>query len=280
MPKIVLATCVEQPQLTLSDQALADALSGLGVEVAAAPWNGAGAEFSDADLVVIRSTWDYHRTPDLFLEWVSRLDPARLVNSPALIRWNIDKTYLTRLEGVRRPPTAIATPSPASIREAMSTLGLSRAVVKPLISASGEGLTIADLSDANSLEAAAAGIASGGLVQPLIEEIRTVGEMSLIFIDGAFTHAVVKKPKSGAILVQAEHGGTTALVEPSSEIRREAERILALLPEQPLFARIDGLALDGGLMLMEVELIEPELFFQFSAAAADRFAAALTRRLD
>jgi hypothetical protein len=118
-----------------------------------------------------------------------------------------------------------------------------------------------------------------GLVQALAPEIETAGETSFTFIDGEFTHAVTKTPKSGDIRCQAEFGGTSKLAEPPAWALVQAARILNMFAEMPLYARIDVIMLDGRLQLMEVELIEPELFFTYCPEAAARLAAALIKHL-
>jgi glutathione synthase/RimK-type ligase-like ATP-grasp enzyme len=117
------------------------------------------------------------------------------------------------------------------------------------------------------------------LIQPFIEEIRTRGEWSLVFVDGDLTHAVLKRPAEGDFRVQPRLGGSvTAAVAPAS-VQTTARAALAALPAAPLYARIDGVETAGGALVMEVEVNEPGLFFAHAPAAAERFAEALWRRL-
>ena len=120
------------------------------------------------------------------------------------------------------------------------------------------------------------------LIQPLVDEIERDGEWSLIFFDGRFSHAVIKRPRSGDFRVQKEHGGTVEPIVPSASIIADAARAIAAASaagETPLYARVDGCVVDGTLMLMELELLEPELFLRTDAAAGDRLASALLARL-
>ncbi|MEZ5919835.1 MAG: hypothetical protein R3C60_00635 [Parvularculaceae bacterium] len=281
MKRIALATHAAAPSLTPSDALLRTALEAYGVAVEALPWDGPLTAFDGADLVVVRSTWNYHRSPAAFLDWIDRVGSSRIVNSRTILNWNINKRYLEQLaaSGVRTPTAAFIEGGARQIAAAMDRLGLERAVVKPQISASSEGLFLVDRSDAEGIDNAARRIGRGVIVQEVIGEIAESGELSLIFIDGEYTHCVLKKPKAGEFRVQAEFGGSAVGYEPPAELVADARRVLEMVPDAPLYARIDGLALDGGLVLMEVELIEPELFFQFSEVAADRFAASLVRRL-
>lgn len=288
MLKVILATSLKEPGLQPSDRLFADALRARGVDVAPAPWNGPFAPFAEADAVVARSTWDYPFHPGAFARFIDRLgrEARRAFNAPALMAWNLDKAYLLALagSGVSLPPTALADPEPGAIAAAMDGLGLKTAVVKRRVSGGAIGLSLVRRDDPAGLDAAAQALEGPGLVQALIPEIATVGETSLIYFAGRFSHAVEKRPKPGSILVQIAHGGSAeATVAPPAAIEA-GRRILDLLPAPALYARVDvvlkdGARLDAGLTLMEVEVIEPELFLTLAPDAADRFADALLAEL-
>ncbi|HSE04214.1 MAG TPA: hypothetical protein VLK35_08710, partial [Methylomirabilota bacterium] len=238
------------------------------------------------DAVVLRSNWDYHFDPDGFLAWLDRLERARarIWNPPALVRWNLTKRYLLDLAraGVPAVPTVILEGSGGpSLLAVMAARGWDRVVMKPLISASAHETRL--VTRATQDEAVAALAAGSGrrpvLIQPFVEEIRTRGEWSLIFIDGALTHAVLKRPAAGEFRVQPRLGGTAEASTPPGGAEGPARAALAALPLAPLYARIDGIETAGGFLIMEVEVNEPGLFFPFAPAAADRFAEALLRRL-
>ncbi|MEZ5897389.1 MAG: hypothetical protein R3C51_13425 [Parvularculaceae bacterium] len=281
-PEIVFATCLAQPDFQPGDRRVAGELERLGARVRPAPWNDGFDPFFRADMVVVRSTWDYWDHAAAFARWLAALDgPACVVNSPSLMRWNLDKRYLLALaaKGAPIPPTLAVENDAGAIMAALDALGLSRAVVKPVIGATASGLSIVERGETAGIERAAAGLAGPGLVQAVIPEIRG-GETSFVFIEGEFSHAVLKIPADGDIRCQVEHGGRTVNCLPSATAVDQAREILEMLPERPLYARIDAIVLDDRLIVMEVEAIEPELFFIHAPAAADRFAAALMRRLD
>ncbi|MEZ5929705.1 MAG: hypothetical protein R3C55_14650 [Parvularculaceae bacterium] len=284
MKSIVLATCNRLPELQPGDDLLAAELAARGAQVSSAPWNGPFTPFETADLIVVRTTWDYDEQPAAFTEWLGRLAvvSGRVANAPTLMRWNLRKTYLIELaeKGASLAPTRLVSPEAASIAAGMAALGLDEAVVKPVFGAGARGLSIVRKSEPATIERAAQELRHEGLLQPLIPEIRTRGETSLVFIRGAFSHAVVKRAKPGSILVQSEYGGTVAPVAPPAWALEEARRTLSLLPEAPDYARIDVVILDERLLLMEVELIEPELFLQHEEAAPRRFADALMKKLE
>ena len=281
MTKIVFATCRAKPDLQNSDVPLAEAFGARGYAVGAAPWNGPRAPFAAAAAVLIRSTWDYQDAPDDFSSWLASLPEGRVFNDPALMRPNMSKRYLLDLarRGAPLPPTLYVEPDADAITAAMDALGLETAVVKPEYRATASGLSLVRRGDKAGLAAAAAKMAMPGLVQAPVQEISKAGETSFVFIAGGFTHAVTKRPKAGEIRCQAEYGGAAEPAEPPDWAVAEAARILAMVTGEPLYARVDAVVLDGAMRLMEVELIEPELFFTYSPVAAARLADALLERL-
>ena len=197
------------------------------------------------------------------------------------MQWNLSKRYLLSLAdlGAPLPPTRTVAPDSTSIAAMMDEMDLATAVVKPEFGATSSGLSVVEIGDVAGLNAAAASLAMPGIMQPLLTEISIRGETSFVFIDGAFTHAVTKRPKTGEIRCQKEFGGVSEQVNPPDWAVAEAHRILKMAPGDPVYARVDAIILDDTLQLMELELIEPELFFTYSHEAADRFAAALMKRL-
>ncbi|MEM7417994.1 MAG: hypothetical protein AAF389_21070 [Gemmatimonadota bacterium] len=258
-------------------QLLMDSLRGRGVEAAESRWDTHDPRPGTS--VVIRHTWDYHkRLPD-FTVWLDRLEDAgtRVFNSVPLIRWNAEKGYLVDLaqRGVRTPTTLFyesrdVVPDGA---ELSARLGTDRAVIKPTVSATSWHTRLVSLDDRRAvLEAvdAAAG-ASRAMVQAFVPEIGG-GEWSLVYFGGVFSHAVLKRPVSGEFRVQSDFGGSVELGEPPAAALDIAERCLAAAPESPTFARVDGVETDDGFLLMELELIEPDLFFRLHAPASARLA--------
>lgn len=274
MTKIVIATCLKTPGLTPGDAVLAKALTARGAEVLAAPWNGPFAPFAAADAVLIRSTWDYFDVAGAFADWIEALRslPA-VVNRPDVLRWNMTKDYLFELaeKGAPVPPLARADPDPDAIAAALDALGLGAGIVKPICGGSASGLARVSRDDRDSLARAAAGLNGPAFVQPFLPEIETAGETSFIFFGGAFSHAVVKRPKPGDIRVQEEHGGLTSAVAPPAAAIAAAARILSLCPPETAYARVDMVISEDRMALMEVELVEPELFFPYCPEGAERF---------
>ena len=281
---VCLVTCLRWPEVSASDLLLQRALEERGVRVTARPWNAPGASFDGFDAVVLRSNWDYHFHLDAFAAWLARWErvDARIWNPPALVRWNLTKQYLIDLAaaGVDVVPTlrlSAATDLPALL----ATRGWTHAVVKPLVSASAHDTM---LVEPGGVTAAVDALAEGrvrqpAIVQPFVEEIRTRGEWSLIFVEGDLTHAVLKSPAAGDFRVQAAFGGVAAAAPAPERAVATAHRVLSLLPAPALYARIDGVETRDGFLLMEVEVNEPGLFLSLGPGAAERLAEAVIRRV-
>jgi glutathione synthase/RimK-type ligase-like ATP-grasp enzyme len=286
-PSIALVTYEPLPALTDDDRLFASALEVRGTHVVPVVWSDERVEWGSFDAVVVRSCWDYFLRAGEFFAWLARLERERAVvfNDVRTLRWNADKTYLRDLErlGVPVVPTHwMASGAVESLRDIRRRTGWSELVVKPSISGSAHETWRASPGDEHADDARLGAMtASGGvLVQPLVDVIADEGEWSIVFIGGEYSHAVLKRPRSGDFRVQIEHGGSVERTDPSSELVAQARAALLAAPTTPtLYARVDGCVVDDELLLMELELIEPVLFLGTSAGAADRLADAVLARL-
>ena len=258
------------------------ALARLGVAVTPAVWNDESVQWDRFDAVVVRSCWDYHYRPAQFVGWVSRVDSlgTPLVNPAAVLRWNAEKTYLRDLAaaGVRTVPTRwIERGDADSLEAVLEEQGWRSAVVKPAVSASAHNTWRVDAASIAEVTPRFRALVAQGrvMVQPFLEAVHDEGEWSLVFLGGTFSHAVLKRPRSGDFRVQAEHGGTAEPILPAAHIIASAQVALAAAPRPCAYARVDGCIIDGELVLMELEALEPSLFLENSAHAGERFAAAI-----
>jgi glutathione synthase/RimK-type ligase-like ATP-grasp enzyme len=233
--------------------------------------------------VLLRSVWDYHTRYVEFAEWLGLLDKAEVpvFNDSDLVRWNADKSYLLELRerGVAIVPTQIA--AGPCLREVIAGLTGQEIVVKPTVGANALQ-TIRGIAGSDELSRAMDDLPDAVyLVQPFLPEIQSEGEWSLLFIDGEFSHAVLKRPADGDYRVQLVLGGTSALTEAPSVVREAAAAALAAVDTRraPLYARVDGVVTGGRFLLMELELIEPYLYLLDFPAADDKLATALAARL-
>ncbi len=286
MPEpIVLVTCAAWPDLSVSDQCLAEALETRGRRVEVAPWNGPFQPFAQAAAIVLRATWDYHTALDPYRDWLASLDPARTFNPPALVRWNLEKTYLLDLaaRGAMLPRSMVVPADTAAVADALGTMGVTDAVLKPTISgisASGFGVErVTPGGETTAIDRMRATKAVDRLlVQEFVPEI-SGGELAGVFFDGHFSHGLRRVPAPHDFRVNAQYGGRLEPATLSDETVRQMAGVLALLPVVPLYARIDGVLRTGRLLLMEVEVNEPGLGLHLAPGAAERFADALLARL-
>lgn len=283
--RVVFATCDHQPLIARDDQPLADALTALGVEVVPIPWTEIDPyAVVDSPPIVLRSTWDYHRMPTLFLAWLDSLaDSGRAtMNPPHIARGNVDKIYLQELEsaGIAIPKTRwLDRVDHETIDRAMSEEGWDRAILKPRIAATAYGTFLISKGSAIPDDDLAPARASGALLQEVVLEIVERGETSIVYAGGAFSHAVVKRAKDGEFRVQQDFGGRVQAASPSASLLSFAASVMSLVPDTCLYARVDVVDSGRGPLLMELELIEPELYFLHVPDAAARMAALIASRL-
>ena len=254
----------------------AKALAGAGAEVEAIAWTDVG-EVSAYDLVLPLVAWGYHVDYQRWLALLDRAEAERwpMINPPELLRWNGDKAYLAELaeRGVSTVPTlAVEACCDADLEEARRRFDSDWLVIKPPVSASAMGAHRLGPND----DLPADSHRRPMIVQPLIEEIATTGEFSLMLFDGEFSHAVVKRPKSGDFRVQEYHGGVTLAAEPPEGTIELARAALAAAPAAATYARVDVVrADDGDWQIMELELIEPSLFLDHAPDGGAAFVAAV-----
>jgi glutathione synthase/RimK-type ligase-like ATP-grasp enzyme len=276
---VVLATTADLPDITPSDQLYAEALRRRRCDVVGAPWNGPRSAFDGASAVVIRSTWGYYRAAEAFRDWAEAMAAAtRLFNPINLVRWNLSKDYVGKLAaaGVRVPGTRIVPRQTAGIEQVFDETGWQSAVVKP--TTGGGGYSVELLARGTVGEAMARLAGDNVLVQEFLPEIAD-GELSMVYFDGVFSHAIRKRPPKGEFRVNSRFGATRAVETPPRAVTEQGAAALRVLPEMPLYARVDGVVRDGALIVLEVEVLEPALFMEFDPPSAERFAEATMKRL-
>jgi glutathione synthase/RimK-type ligase-like ATP-grasp enzyme len=277
--RVALVTCQALPDLSDDDQHALPALTARGITGEPVVWNDPTVRWSAYDLVVIRSAWDYYHQPAAFAAWIDRLDLAGvpLWNTPRIVRANLDKRYLASLAdaGVPIVPTVYVENAATDLPALFEAHGWSEAVIKPVISAAAHRTHRLNAHDQDLFDTVAAH--GPVMLQPYLPEIETAGEWSIIYLGGAYSHAVRKVPRAGDFRVQPQHGGQTRRETPPEHVVTAADRLLAGLPDPVLYARVDGVerGTDGPFQLMELELIEPRLFFEYAHDACERFADAI-----
>ncbi len=285
-----MSTCaflsIENPKGWFIDDALAEpALAELGWRVETLAWKQS-ADWDAYDLVIVRSPWDYHQSPLAFYGVLDTIEGsrARLEKPLALMRWNSDKRYLLDLQdrGARLVPTLPGVSlDPADLLEQIDTLGGDEFIVKPRTGANADQIhrLRRKCLAADSIAPAADLGAQPFLIQPFVPAITTEGEYAVIFFSGEYSHCVLKKPGRGDFRVQEEHGGSaTGVSAPPASLIEAAQTALATLDTVPLYARVDLVRMGpDDFALMELELIEPALYFRQCSEAPGRFARAVNK---
>jgi glutathione synthase/RimK-type ligase-like ATP-grasp enzyme len=284
--RVALVTCESLAGLHEDDRLLVPALTDLGIASVPAVWSDPNIAWASFDALIVRSPWDYFERATEFRAWLDArtAEGVRMCNAPETIDWNFDKGYLQQLAGAGVavvPTICVAANDKADIAALARARGWDDIVVKPTI---GGGAYRTHRFRLDELPRYATDMARtledrGVLVQPFLPEIQSAGELSLLFFDGVFSHAVCKRPKAGDYRVQYQFGGSTEDVPVSAELVAQARVCVEHAPAPPVYARVDGVVKEGRFLLMELEVFEPLLFLSRHPEAPARFARAIEKRL-
>ena len=263
------------------DHLLVQPLLNLDWEVDFVSWRSTNTNWNDYLTIIIRSPWDYQDDPAAFLQVLTDIEQsdARLVNSLDTVKWNINKRYLKELEqkGVEIVPTHwVESFDFNAVLGYFSLFKTKQIVIKPTISANAEN-TFWLKQDTFNLEKKQLKKSLEGrqlMIQPFIPAVVEEGEYSVFYFSGAFSHCILKTPKEGDFRVQEEYGSTLSKVQPSEALLSASEKALNAIPEKVLYARIDLVEFKKSFKVMELELIEPSLYFNLDEKSPIRFAVA------
>ena len=271
----------------LEDRLVLEALEMKGLSVTRRSWDDPTFDWSSASAVLFRTTWDYFERYDAFSNWLDRIsDLTLLINSKALIYWNIDKHYLKDLErkGVNIPPTVIIeqgeTVSLQSVCEQFPSE--KDFVLKPCISGGAYHTYRFNSKEIPEYEAQFASLVAqeAMMLQVFQHKIVEQGELSLMLFGNVCSHGVRKVAKPGDFRVQDDFGGSVHGHTPTQQEIDFALQAVAACPEYPLYARVDIFEDNlGEIALAELELIEPELWFRRNEEAAQLLATAVVNKL-
>lgn len=271
--RISIATCLNIPEPDEDQLPLLDALADRGVDVSLDAWDDPASQerLEGADMVLLRSTWNYYLDPAGFQAWADKMG-HRLMNPPTVVRGNLHKAYLQALteRGVGVIPTRwVSQGEPADLEAIAAEEGWGAVVVKPSISAGSwstkvyrDGVTdeaqrfLAEMSAQRDM-----------MVQRYMPSVAAGLEKCLCWFDGGFSHAVAKQPR------YAGQDESVAPVPISPQELEFARRIIEPLAPELLYGRVDLIPDDDGtILLSELELIEPSLFLLHGEGVLDRFA--------
>lgn len=271
---VAIATCAAWPDPGPGLLPLIEALTARGFDVTCLPWQSVDEQaFLTARVILPLCAWDYAAAPRAFRDWIARIAAGggRFANAPDLMLWNMEKSYLLDLAacGVPVPRThVIADPSAGTVAARMREEGWGRAVLKPAIGQSGNGVTLLELARIGNWPQMPPG---AHVLQEFQADIGETGETTLTFFGGAFSHAVLRRPAAGEWRANSQYGVALERIRPDKAVIEVARRALAALPTPPAYVRVDGIARPGREFLVtEIELIEPALFLHLCPGKAER----------
>jgi glutathione synthase/RimK-type ligase-like ATP-grasp enzyme len=269
--RIAYVSCVELPEADIDEKPLVDGLNRAGHDAVVAAWDDPDVDWAGFDVAVVRATWNYVHELDAFGAWIDRVDGLTTLMNPAgTMKWNLHKGYLKDLEagGVPVVPTAFFGVGESVDVVAMAQdRGWKRIVIKPTVGAGSYGTRAFDVDggEGESAQSFFDSMIDGHemMVQEFMDSVETVGETSLVVIDGQLTHAIEKRPRFD------DQEESVLLRETiSDEMRAIVDRVISASGKEYLFARVDVMpGNDGLLLLSELEMLEPSLFFPFCSDA-------------
>jgi glutathione synthase/RimK-type ligase-like ATP-grasp enzyme len=251
------------------DALLVNALGKLGLKVIRLAWSDPDFDWASTKAIVFRTTWDYCNDFPKFSDWLNKVSKVTtLINSEALIRWNIDKHYLQDLQnkGVHIAETLFIAPHTTKRLEELHTqMGWTETVLKPCVSGGARHTYRLNANNIASHEAVFKALIAeeAMMLQPFQHHIVSEGEISMMVFNGEFTHAILKKAKVGDFRVQDDFGGSVADYSPTNAQIEFAINTVNACSELPIYARVDIFKdNEGNIALAELEIIEPELWLR------------------
>jgi glutathione synthase/RimK-type ligase-like ATP-grasp enzyme len=275
--KILLLSCDSIESFVVADENLAiNELKKRGHHVKTLSWT-ADYEWSEFDCVIIRTTWDY---VEKYQEFINKLESiskkTKLFNPLETIKWNINKNYLKIFQDaeVEIVPTLFFTDNEDV--KIPDTWDCEKVVIKPAVSAGSHKTTVCTLQEIRNGDYKNEISPGDWLCQPFLPQIAE-GEYSLIYFNKSFSHGLLKVPKKGEFRVQEEFGGDVIPVDINEELLSIGNRVIDLIKDELLYARVDLIPFGNTYALMEIEVIEPALYFRTNPIAAINFADAIER---
>ena len=271
--EVALVTCADERYQEPEVHVAADALRAAGVSTDVVSWDE-DRDWGAYELVVVRTPWDYFDRVTQFLDWAARVErETSLVNPADVLRWNSHKGYLAEFTAKSVPtvPTRLVPGPSTDVADQIREVPWEEIVVKPAVDG-GARHAWRGLRDDPSLSRVAERLTEHGdvVVQPFVPAI-VDGERSLVFLGGRFSHAVRKVPKAGDYRSQRHLGGREVDHEPDSAELQVALAAMAAAPGRLTYARVDLVDWEGAPVLIELEVIEPDLFLRDVPERVDRF---------
>lgn len=287
MKKCAILTMDKLEGFVIYDKMLDEPMAQCGWQVDHVSWHKKNVNWDEYDVAIIRSTWDYQDDVEAYMRVLQAISDssALLLNPLSIVKWNINKNYLQELQakGVETLPTLwIDHFDYSDIKGYFDQCASDQIVIKPTISANADNTYWLKLNDYGHNERLLKDTLKDKqlMVQPFVESILNTGEYSLFYFAGQYSHGIKKTPKPGDFRVQEEHGGLLNRIEPDASMLALAKRALLTIPEPVFYARIDLVEHQSQYKVMEIELIEPSLYFNLDEESPMRFCKALNHWVD
>lgn len=265
---------------------LGNILKDFGLDFKLEIWSNPQVDWTQFTHLLIKSPWDYFDRYAEFLVWCNYIKSlgVKVFNDMDTILWNSDKKYLLDVQkkGFHIVPTFFLDKGKEpDLESCFQQFNTDLLVIKPTVSGGSKNTIKLDKKDWKTQKPTIDSFVETEeyMVQPFIEEIASVGEFSYLFFNGQFSHAVLKSAKSGEFRVQHYFGGQVKSVNPSKDQLQKIQQIVDEFAEDTLYARVDGVWIEGVFYLMELELIEPYLFLFTSESAKNNYREAVKRKL-
>lgn len=274
---IGLLTCEKLPSLTLEDQKLIPELARHGITAKAVVWDDKTINWTTFDYLIFRNTWDYFEKEIEFNLWLTQIEKLgiKTLNAIEIIQQNKHKFYLKELEsqGIPIIPTLFLDKTNHLNLSEIIPSHWKKAVIKPAFSGGAYLTNVFEISETEAINNQYKSIAKEKelLFQEFVPEIISEGETSIIFFNKKYSHSINKKPADGEFRIQVQFGGKYTSIQPSKALIEKAQKVVNTFQGKLLYARVDGIIIDDELHLMEIECIEPDLYFEYSEGSIQRF---------
>ena len=275
--QIALLTCQKLPNLLETENQLIPKLAKHNIVAKAVIWDDKCVIWQNFDVLIFRNTWDYYEKQTEFDIWLNKIQKLgiKTLNSIEIINKNKHKFYLQELQkqGFKILPTIFVEKTDDLDISKIIPNHWKKTVIKPAYSAGSYQTELFNIAEIEIINQKYKDIASEKelLLQKFMPEIQTQGETSFIFFNKRFSHAVNKKPVDGEFRIQVQFGGKYQLVTPSEILIQKAQEIVNTFSEDLLYARVDGIIIENELHLMEIECLEPDLYFNLAEGSMDKF---------
>ena len=288
--KIALVSCSSmsdyKTELPNEDDLLLNYLLQKDVEAEIVVWDDKTVNWQAYDLVIIKSTWDYFNKPEQFRSWLKEMESneIHMLNSTQTVRWNMDKSYLKDIDNAGIPviPTIwLDKDTYTDLPIVMCQLNAPEIIIKPRISGASKNTFKVNADNVLQVQQQFDELIKHEdfMAQPFMPQIME-GEYSFIFFNGAFSHAVVKAPHKDDFRVQHYFGGSITPYLPTDTIKKQAQFVADQFASSCLYARVDGILIEGVLHIIELEVIEPMLYLHFYEKSYDNLLKAIKARVE